>query len=238
MDTNGTPSETQLLKAALAWAARRMRVHLPATVEEYDAAKGAVSVRVDVGEYVRTTNGEVGEHEPVVPTVPVEWPGAGGARLTFPLRRGDTGLLLVCDRSLDEWKANASGQVLPRDRRTHQLTDAVFVPGLRRPAAPWKAADGGAVRTDAVTLGYEGGPGAEGMQLHITEGGMALGEKDPAYAVALAEKVALALTDLKAAIEGAVPIAQDGGVALQAGILLALKNWPPALGSTTVKVKE
>lgn len=257
-DTNGTPSDAELLKAAVQWAMKRVRVHLPATVEEVhldDAGHvRTVDVRVDVGEYVRGLEGEVAEYEPILPNVAVEWPGGGGARLTFPLARGDLGLLLFCDRSLDEWQANPTGQVVARDKRTHHLNDAVFAPGLRRPAAPWTGA-----RTDAVTLGYEAGAGGqEGMQLHITPTVMALGAKDPAYAVALAEKVKTELESLRSTVATLVTtfnahshlVTTAGTASAQTGTAAPIgENVPPTppvpappvvqdMGSTTVKVKE
>lgn len=250
MDTNGTPSDVELLKAAVAWAMRRLRVHLPATVEavhlDDEGHAQLVDVRVDVGEYVRSLEGERPEYEPIIPSVPIEWMGGGGARLTLPLERGDTGLVLFCDRSLDEWQANATGQVVARDKRTHHLSDAVFAPGLRRPAAPWTGA-----RTDAVTLGFDGGAGGpEPMQVHITREMIALGEKSPAYAVALAEKVKAEVTALRNTVNSLVSafnghthlyIPGPGTATVASATPLPSATSPAAvqdMGSTTVKVKE
>jgi len=66
---------------------------------------------------------------PVVPDVPVVWPRSGGAQMTMPVRRGDTVLLVFTDRSIDRWLAQG-GNVTPDDRRQHDLSDAVAVPGL------------------------------------------------------------------------------------------------------------
>lgn len=240
-DTVETPPLAEVLRVALEHAAKTMRVFLPGTVEEYDAARGTASIRVDVGEYVRIAGKEVPEHDPVLVDVPVEWPGAGGAYIVFPLRRGDPGRLFFGDRSLDEWKDNAEGAVLARDRRYHHTSDAVFAPGLHRPAAPWKGATGGAVRTDAVTLGYEGTPSQEGMQIHITPAAITLGKKDPAYAVALAEKLEAELAKLRTALTNWVPVASDGGAALKTALTtqgVVTLGWGTGLGSTHVKVDE
>lgn len=241
-DTVETPPLIEVLRVALEAAAKELRVFLPGTVEEYDAKRGTVNVRIDVGEYVRVAGKERPEHDPVLVDVPVEWPGAGGAVLVFPLRRGDSGRVLFGDRSLDEWKENATGAVLARDRRHHHIADAAFAPGLRRPASPWKGAKGDAVRTDAVTLGYEGTSGAEGMQIHITPAMIALGKQDPAYAVALAEKVEADLKELRdvfAAWQVAGTLADAGALKTAlttAGIIGPTSTWGTGLGSSKVKV--
>lgn len=250
--SNGTPSDVELIEAALTYFSRRLRVHLPGSVEavNVDAEGNAVSVdvRVDVGEYRLEAGVEVPSVDPVLPSVPIQWDGAGGARATFPLQRGDQGLLLFCDRPLDEWKSNASGRVVARVKRWHDLADAVFAPGLHRLAAPWKGA-----RTDAVTLGYEDGA-TEGMQVHITPNGIALGERTPEYAVALAEKVDAELSALRAKVDAHITafnghvhtVATTGTAAAQTGATTGITGPgvpvpPPAetqdVGSTTVKVK-
>lgn len=240
-DSNGTPTLIEVVDAAMEKASKRMRVHLPGTVEEVhmDADGNAVSVdvRVDVGEYRLSGGREVPDLDALLPNVPIEWMGAGGACLTFPIQRGDMGLLLFMDKGLDEWKSNASGQVVARAKRRHDLTDAVFAPGLHRLAAPWKGA-----RTDAVTLGYEAGAGgAEPMRIHVTPDGIALGKKDPAYAVALAEKLETELAKLRTALTNWVPVASDGGAALKTALTaqgVTTPSWGTGLGSTHVKVDE
>lgn len=58
-----------------------------------------------------------------------------GASLVLPVAKGDTGLLIFCDSSLDVWLARG-GLVDPLDDRHHSLSDAVFIPGLRPFSSP------------------------------------------------------------------------------------------------------
>ena len=53
-----------------------------------------------------------------------------------------------------------------------------------------------------------------------------------AEAVALAIKTATALTTLKGAIAGGVPVPLDGGASLKTSIMAALAAWPPDIAST------
>lgn len=225
-------SLTEVVQAAVNAGLGRLELQLPVRVESYDSARQVVRVSPLLRELVdEEGDGQEVPHDlPVVDEVPVEWPGAGGARLTFPIAVGDTGLLVMCGRSLDEWKAAPNRVVTPADTRRHAFMDAVFRPGLKSPAAPWKG-----VRTDAVTLGYE-----SGMQIHIGPDGIALGEQSPAYAVALAEKVVEALDSIKSAFNGHTHSTTQGpsGTPAGAGAVGARSvSLPSTIASSSVKVK-
>jgi len=73
--------------------------------------------------------------------VPVVFPRSGEFGLTFPIKYGDTVMILFSQRSLDEWlpagggraagdDAGGGGTVRIRDYRLHNRTDAIVVPGL------------------------------------------------------------------------------------------------------------
>lgn len=66
---------------------------------------------------------------PILNNVPVIFPRAGGASLTFPVVSGDTCLLLFIERSTDLWKS-VGGVVAPNDPRKFDLSDAVAIMGL------------------------------------------------------------------------------------------------------------
>ena len=119
-------SLSEPLRRALRQASSEMHVALPAQIERYDHTEQ----RADVLPLLRRVyvDGEV-QGMPVVPDVPVVWPRSGGAQMTMPVRRGDTVLLVFTDRSIDRWLAQG-GDVTPDDRRQHDLSDAVAVPGL------------------------------------------------------------------------------------------------------------
>lgn len=66
---------------------------------------------------------------PILNNVPVIFPRAGRASLTFPVASGDTCLLLFIERSTDLWKS-VGGVVAPDDPRKFDLSDAVAIMGL------------------------------------------------------------------------------------------------------------
>ena len=67
---------------------------------------------------------------PAILAVPVVLPGAGNGVLTFPVKVGDTVLIVFSMRSLDEWLEGDGTSRTPVDVRTHYHNDAIAIPGL------------------------------------------------------------------------------------------------------------
>jgi hypothetical protein len=70
---------------------------------------------------------------PPILDVPVQFPSAGGGIMSFPIKKGDTVLLVFSMHSLDEWmegKAADTGSITPADRRMYNLNDAIAIPGV------------------------------------------------------------------------------------------------------------
>ncbi len=66
---------------------------------------------------------------PVIQDVPVYMPRGAAFYIKLPVAVGDTGIALFSERSLDVWKVQG-GTVDPQDPRRHDISDAVFLPGL------------------------------------------------------------------------------------------------------------
>lgn len=65
---------------------------------------------------------------PVLLDCPVVFPGGGGYLLTFPLKEGDEGLVILASRCIDGWWL--SGEISPQSElRMHDLSDGFFLPG-------------------------------------------------------------------------------------------------------------
>lgn len=193
-----------------------VRVALPARVEAYDASKQKVAAQPLVRDYFEADSGAlVTERLPVVSDVPVAFPSGGGCFLTLPITAGDMGLLVFADRSLDRWLNGIGSEVDPGDPRMHDLSDAIFLPGVYPFGAPRAGVSGA-----HVVMHLSGG-----AQLH-------LGQASPPYAVALAESVEDALSDLKSAMSSAANYD-----ALKTALTTVMSAWPGSLGSASVKVK-
>ena len=62
--------------------------------------------------------------------VPVHYPSGGGFTLTHPIKKGDEGIVVFSARCLDGWWQQ--GGIQPQlERRYHNLSDAMFIPGIR-----------------------------------------------------------------------------------------------------------
>lgn len=155
-----SPTWAEVLSAALDSKLADMRVALPGRVERYDASTQLADVKPLLRDTFTAEDGtEQPLSLPVLTDVPVVFPGAGGFRLTFPVRQGDTVLLVFTDFGLDRWKA-LGGEVDPVDTTRHSLAGAVAIPGLHATNAPWSNAG-----ASGMTVGADGGP-----QIELREG--------------------------------------------------------------------
>lgn len=66
---------------------------------------------------------------PIIQMVPVIMLSGSDYSIQLPIQVGDTGALFFTERSLDNWILNG-GLNDPEDPRTHDLSDAFFLPGL------------------------------------------------------------------------------------------------------------
>jgi hypothetical protein len=151
--TSRSPELSEVLDMVRASAVADVRVAIPARVERWDAAKQ----QVDCSPLVKNAyDDEDGVRQvealPVIPNVPVVFPGGGGFRVTFPIAVGDTVLLVFSDKSLDKWLA-VGGSVDPSDDHAHNLSDAIAIPGLRDFAHPLTTAPG-----STLDIGADAGP--------------------------------------------------------------------------------
>jgi len=81
---------------------------------------------------------------PIIQDIPVMFPRGAGYSIRYPIAVGDTGLAVVSERSLAVWKVSG-GIVDPDDPRLHDLSDAVFYPGLYPESDPIPATNEDAI---------------------------------------------------------------------------------------------
>lgn len=143
----GKQGLSEIIKAVAGNMLADTHVALPGKVVKYDATKQKADIKPLIKKQYRD-----GKIDPlsVIPNVPVIFPRSGNAFLTFPVAKGDGVLIVFSERSLDKW-LSIGGDVSPEDRRKHDLSDAIAIPGLR----PFNA--GGADANDVVLVANEGG---------------------------------------------------------------------------------
>jgi len=150
------PGLFDAIKAVVESRLVEMHVALPARVEKYD--RSTMKAEVTPALKKSYTNGDIVEL-PVIVNVPVVWPRTSEFVFDAPLAKGDTVLLVFCERSLDAWLSKG-GIVTPTDRRKFDLSDAVAIPGLFsfKQENPAKDDEGVSIRyKDAsITIGDNG----------------------------------------------------------------------------------
>ncbi len=100
---------------------------IPAQVEGYEEGTRKAKVKLLV-KLVRK-NGDILE-VPIIENVPVMFPASAAFTLTFPLAKGDKGLVMFAETGIGNY-LNGSGQEVEADSPARfQLTDAMFLPGL------------------------------------------------------------------------------------------------------------
>ena len=114
------------IRQAILYQLNNVHTALPAAIVSYDYVKQRAAVQPLLNKV--WGNGTT-TPMPIIENVPVIFPRAGGASLTFPVASGDTCLLVFIERSTDLWKS-VGGQVDPDDPRKFNLSDAVAIPGL------------------------------------------------------------------------------------------------------------
>lgn len=138
---------SELLRAAGESIRADIHTAMPGRVESYDHTQQRASVKPLIKKAYRDG---VEQSLPVIDRVPVVFPRAGGASLTFPVKPGDGVLLVFAERSMEQWLGRG-GEQAPGDPRKHDLTDAIAIPGLNA------FSEGSASTTnDDVELTYNG----------------------------------------------------------------------------------
>jgi hypothetical protein len=217
----GNPTFAELIREAI--DSRLLDVHtaLPGRILTYDKATQIATVELLVLHPAPVSDGTVLlETYAVLPSVPVAWPRGGGYSLQFPLRKGDTGLVIFSEAADGNWRV--SGDLSePGDLRRHDLSYGKFYPGIgpdTQPLDPPVTDD--EARIDGPTLIRLGGASAD--------------------FVARAAKVDAGLSDI-ASFLGAVKATLTGGIGVagSAGTFtVPFSATPPTPASTAAaKVK-
>jgi len=202
---------------------------LPGKIVKYDESTQKADVQPLIKErYTDESGAQQSRELPVIPSVPVQFPGAGGYRITFPVAVGDTGLIMFAEASLDKWLVSG-GTVNPADERRHDLTDAVFLPGLRDFGHALTSAP-----TDRATFGKD-----DGLQIHVDGSKIRIGSNSP---IELEKAVCGdTLWNYLTALSGLVVWLASHTHPTPAGASSAPTNPPPSptdFRSTSVEVKK
>lgn len=132
-----TPTFTKFIRAAIRKDILNVHTSVPGKIKTYDETKQKASVVPLLKKKWRDSSGTLGDL-PVLNNVPVfSW--SCNNRKTFihlPLKPGDLGMIMFCDRSIDNYLSSSpqeGREVEPtwhNSPRHHDLSDAWFIPGI------------------------------------------------------------------------------------------------------------
>lgn len=125
------PSAEGLTRAWIERYLGELHVAMPGRVESYDPTTQTANVKPLVRHAAPQPDGSTAQEDlPVIPSVPVLWPRAGGWFMAMPLAVGDSVQLLVNSAAIGHWRAGQGEVTDPGDLRRHHLSHAVAIPGL------------------------------------------------------------------------------------------------------------
>lgn len=197
--TEDPPTLRSVARRTAERALAQARVAIPGKVTAFDSRRRTCEVQPLIRRPGKA-GGTV--QEPALADVPVVWPGTGRHRVRFPLRAGDTVLLVFLDLASDDWSlglqlptATNPPLVAPAEVRSHDFADPVAIPLSTFSAAlSAELASGLAPFEDRLVVENES------AQLALIDGGfVALGRRTPGGlpSVELVDQVILALTVLE-----------------------------------------
>lgn len=155
------PGRVNLGEFMSAWqreGALKVRTIVPARVLEYhDGPPSTTKLEVSAQQIEQASDGtRVVRESFVLDDVPVWQYGGTQSYIRAPLATGDTGVILVCDRSIGNWRTDGLAHPPPAPW-LHNLGECVFLPGFRPDALtnqPLPATMGGLViEAQTIQLG-------------------------------------------------------------------------------------
>lgn len=225
-----TPTDAELLQAAIEQRLADLHVAMPGVVTKYDVALQVADVKPLLSRAVIFDDGdEIQEVYPIIPNVPVVFRRGGGYFESMPLAIGDNVLLIFNERSIDNFfYSSGKTETDPVDLRKHDLTDAIAIPGFYpsgrvlkeelASAAVWGKEHGAQVRAKGTTIEV------------VTAGASAATDF-----VAMATKVLTELAALVAAYNPHTHAYTSPGGAAVTGSPVPLMKTPGSTASTNLK---
>lgn len=119
-------SLASLLQLAQLDTLNTINCHQVGEIISFDPSNQTAEVQIKM---LRPYNGELKKY-PVLLDCPCIVLSGGEGRLTFPIKAGDSCLVLFNDKDLDNWFASGNA-TQPRTPRMHNFSDAIALVGLR-----------------------------------------------------------------------------------------------------------
>ena len=129
-----------LIKTYIESYLMKLNTMVPAVVEEYSKERNRVVVKpafkITLKSNIRREDGVVSNEidTPPLKNVPVLYFGGDQMRLSFDIKKGDRGIILFSQRSLEQWKKYLLNNIqpppqhAPKVKRKFNISDGMFLP--------------------------------------------------------------------------------------------------------------
>ena len=154
------PDLNAWLKLMFQGLSANVNCHTIGTIDSFDAATQTATIAINYIRVFKNANpnlpnpaadnqtSNVYTTYPLLIQCPVVILQGGGSYLTFPIKKGDTCLVLFNDREITTWLT--TGQITyPQNQRTHDLSDGIALVGIRSIVSGVPIAN---YNTDIITL--------------------------------------------------------------------------------------
>ncbi len=118
----------EFLEALQTKITNSINVCMPGIIESYDFKTQKANIKIDSKK--KEDDNSFTEY-PVISGVPIIMPSSGGAYITMPVKAGDSCIVFFADKDITNWLTGISNQK-PETKRTHHLSDAVAILGLKQ----------------------------------------------------------------------------------------------------------
>ena len=103
-----------------------LKCAIPGIIQSFDGTTQTATIKVAM----QATVGTDVKDYPLLVDCPVVVMGGGPSFISFPINKGDTCLVLFCDRAIDAWYSTGN-VVPPAQQRQHSLADGIALVGIR-----------------------------------------------------------------------------------------------------------
>ncbi len=121
----------EMLRSLMEGMRKDMWVALPVEVSEDSEDGHVVKLKIGIKAERTKPDGSIEYVDyPGLEDVPISYPSGGGATLTFPIKKGLTGYVMMSSRGIDHWHEKGDVQKAA-SRRMHHLTDGLAFHPIR-----------------------------------------------------------------------------------------------------------
>lgn len=127
------PTLAEVIDKAIRAKLLDLHTALPARIEKYYINEQKADIKPLLSrKYKNNGINKITVEIPIIPGVPVHHLSSNDRKsyIHLPIKKGDLGMAVFCERSIDKWLSGEGQIVSPDDPRHHSLSDAFFIPGI------------------------------------------------------------------------------------------------------------